>query len=132
MKDQLITFETAMAAKDKGFDEFEVRNAYTSTGSPYRRSVITRNRSFYENWGENGSDKGFLAPTQALLQRWLRETHELSITLNRQDKFKVEEADSYYYFIHQIGNRICSLPKGYKTYENAFGFALIEALKLIP
>lgn len=68
MKEQLITFETAKLAKKKGFDIDGVK--YIGSG---------------EHIGKVGSDTScklyYLAPTQSLLQKWLRENHKIEIEL---------------------------------------------------
>jgi hypothetical protein len=69
MEEQLITFETTKLAKEKGFD---IKTKYwydqTETLNPIRSP---RGGMFYTNEG--------YAPTQSLLQKWLREEHGIHI-----------------------------------------------------
>lgn len=62
--DEICTYEVAKLAKERGFRERCVEHYYDDTKDLYRSS----NPQCY-NFGGNTSD----APTQSLLQRWLRE-----------------------------------------------------------
>jgi len=83
MKEQLITFDTAKLAKEKGFDWIpEFKNVY----------------SVYNCWGIHSYDSKIknlinldnktLAPTQSLLQKWLRDVHKIDVWCER---FSTEE-----------------------------------------
>ena len=61
--DEIVTYEVAKLAKEKGFRERCIEHYYDDTKDLYRSS----NPQCY-NFGGNTSD----APTQSLLQRWLR------------------------------------------------------------
>tara|TARA_R110001606_G_scaffold391495_1_gene559642 strand:+ start:65 stop:349 length:285 start_codon:yes stop_codon:yes gene_type:complete len=93
MKEQLITFETAKLAKEKGFE----LNGYTND---------------------------IEAPTQSLLQKWLREEHEIHLTVTSISQ------ESWQCHITKIGD---SLGKKYfedfYNYEEALEKGLMEALK---
>jgi len=69
MEEQLITFETAKLAKEKGFD-LETKHWYDQTGTlnPVKGP---RGGMFYTNVG--------YAPTQSSLQKWIREKHCIHI-----------------------------------------------------
>jgi hypothetical protein len=108
MKEQLITFETAKLAKEKGF------------------MVVHK------------------LPTQSLLQKWLREKHNLNIKV---DDFLNSDLDVVWDFeivrigtdLDERGNYIALVPysmdantdRDFKTYEEALEKGLQEALKLI-
>ena len=66
MKEQLISFSTAKLAKEKGFDNYDVANYYRE-GINY-----ALNNSGTSTIKEVGN---YPAPTQSLLQKWLREKH---------------------------------------------------------
>lgn len=83
MKDTYITFETAILAKKNGF------NWPCFYYATYKRKFPTTleynpNRPSLANWndttGMNFYDRVSL-PTQALLQRWLREKHQVDIII---------------------------------------------------
>ena len=125
MKEQLITFETAKLAKEKGFDDVRTNHL------PYMLE---------------GDDEGCIGAsiyckvyanccTQSLLQKWLREVHNIDVFINRGGMFRKE---SYCIFIHDNIKDISRLRpldndvfSGYFTYEEALEIGLQEALKLI-
>lgn len=115
MQEQLITFETAKLAKEKGFDIF--KDCYSEKGEliPLREQVAKVELCKYP------------APTQSLLQKWLREVHHLHIEVRRdEDEWKPE--------LYEISHGNKHTPTGfktYRTYEDALEIGLQEALKLI-
>lgn len=70
MKEQLISFETANSAKEKGFNEI--------TGNYYQDGIegLLHEKSKIKN---NEFDTCYEAPTQSLLQCWLREEHNIEV-----------------------------------------------------
>lgn len=132
MKEELIQFETAKLAKEKGFD-ISVVNFYT-TG---KKNYLTNTRNYDDdgyaesNWnnglGSYPTSPDYVecsAPTQALLQKWLREKCNIEVFVKSEYKNKVKIG--FYYG----GNLEYSKPI-YKTYEEALEEGLQEALKLI-
>jgi hypothetical protein len=74
-------------------------------------------------------------PTQSLLQKWLREVHDIDVFINRDGMFRKE---SYCIFIHDNIKNISRLRpldndvfSGYSTYEEALEVGLYQALLLI-
>lgn len=106
MEDQLISFETAKLAKEKGF------NLWTSCKAhfPLYLKGEIEYRDFIRNIGEP------LAPTQSLLQRWLREEFDYHASVRRAGKDWKTSIDEYTTF---------------ETYEEALERGLQELLKLI-
>ena len=93
MKEQLITFETAKLAKEKGFE-------------------------FHHAW-----------ITQSLLQKWLREQHNLEVISMHADDFvwwKVKVRR-----LSKVGAELIKTEMEFNTYEEALEKGLQEALKLI-
>lgn len=106
MQEQLISFETAKLAQEKGFDvltDFE----YIDNGQ------LVERRHCYQN-------RLCSAPTLSLLQKWLRDKHKCHIILSSLDE------DSWKYHIPNIGGH-----NNFSTYEKALEAGLINALKLI-
>jgi hypothetical protein len=117
MKDQLIEFETAKLAKEKGFEQKHVEEHYLKD-----ENLDTSNMAW-----ENGLSLGS-APTQSLLQRWLREEHKINLLVVEGTHIfeKITYAiDAPYIYEFGTGN------KAFKTYEEALEIGLKEALKLI-
>jgi histidinol-phosphate/aromatic aminotransferase/cobyric acid decarboxylase-like protein len=119
MREKLITFETAILAKEKGFNW--LCNGFYGTNE------------FLEIWATPINNKklhsmGSSAPVQSILQKWLREEHKINICIPSYsdgtfsfdiywDKFKdYELTDDYDFF---------------DTYEQALEVAIYESLKLI-
>lgn len=122
--DEICTYEVCKLAKEKGFREKCIAHYYDDTKDLYRSS----NPQCY-NWGGNTSD----APTQSLLQRWLRKEREYAISV-----FWDMLSKAYYYEIIktigvleiQVGEKYnYSNPKGFDTYELALEDALKYALE---
>ena len=74
MTDQLISIETAKLAKEKGFHE---ETQAMTVGENYPIVSNPQEESPYD-W--NGR-KGYSIPTQSLLQKWLREKHNIDILI---------------------------------------------------
>ena len=112
MEEQLISFETAKLAKEKGFN-WKVSLHYESNGNRFFDKV---------ECNFNNVELICSAPTQSLLQKWLREVHKLIITIDHVT------SKGWCYRI-QINNSDWSIY--FKTYEEALEKGLQEALKLI-
>ena len=106
MKEQLISFETAKLAKEKGFPkDLIIIDHVTDVGS------------FVE------------FPTQSLLQKYLREEHKINVWV-----FPRLIRDGYICAIEKIkdkGKSKTILTISFNTYEEALEHGLFEALKLI-
>jgi hypothetical protein len=122
MTDTLISFETAKLAKEKGFYD-------TSSGYAYFFGKLQR----CDGQVYNPKDRCD-ASTQSLLQKWLRETHDIHVTVFTFYRDGI--------FIH----RVCKVMKHttiwsmeessmsfreFHKYEEALEIGLQEALKLI-
>lgn len=70
MEDQLISYKTAVRAKETGFD-LPCLEMYTLDGKLYDGG------DFIEPVNHNEFPDVVSAPTQSLLQRWIREKHNL-------------------------------------------------------
>lgn len=123
MKDELVGFEVAKLAKEKGFDEFTDYN-YSSTGNLISGVGILKN----SQWKVNTS-----APTQSLLQRWLREVHKIDISIepvwDNAKKLKSLYSPWVYYRANEESED--ERQTYFDSYEKALEDALEGALKLI-
>ena len=129
MEDTLISFETAKLAKKKGFDI--PQNKMYSFGSEMFSSILeikfhdgNKHECSIEPYNWNGkigvtSTKYYSAPTQSLLQKWLREKHNIDVYCIPCET--------------QLGNMTLwkSDDTFVGTYEEALEVGLIEGLKLI-
>lgn len=148
MKETLISFNTAVLAKEKGFNEPCYYYVWSDSKSKKTLSAIfptykKEKHCKQEEWeaiNENGKERIYTIciPTQHLLKKWLREEHKLHIEIELNDTL------NEYYFECLIKNSKdredvfgVSVPVEtyllgkYQTYEQALEKGLQEALKLI-
>jgi hypothetical protein len=129
MSDKRVTFETAKLASNVGFD--------WKTGSP--DYMVNGN---YQ--GEIGCciscDSYILAPTQTILQKWLREIHNIDVEpylilmeSNNRELEQDFDCKEYTYKLKHKGISQFVGNAGLKpTYEEALEVGLQEGIKLIP
>lgn len=122
MTEQLISKETAVLAKEKGFNE-ETYDYFNQNGE-----CETSLEKEYFNKGIHTSENiiTISCPTQSLLQKWLREKHNIDISILGTSGF-------YYIGIHEkdFHNLQKYFYPNFKLYEEALEFGLQKALKLI-
>ena len=130
MTDQLISFETAKLAKEKGFGGKELTTDYSYQSDKHILCRIPENNKSVFNGDPMNPGNGYSAPTQSLLQKWLRETYFIHIviqvfysTIGKEWTFSVD--------IFYEGEKVIKLPCE-DTYEEALEIGEQEALKLIP
>ena len=141
MKEQIINFELAKLAKDKGFD-VESLYFYTKPNSKMyaidekNRAYKIKNtaRELYE-CGKHAAlnrESVLLAPTQGLLQKWLREVHHIYVVSISSN---VDESDNKKHMYEISYKNKLRLMWGkydyFDTYEDALEAGLTEAIKLI-
>ena len=128
MQEQLISFETAKLAKEKGFNIFTdvcFANTPNSDDKQYKKIKLHHSHSVgsVDSFGNILTLVAY-APTQSLLAKWLREEHNIHLIA-----YKNINIDGYdWCFITTDG--ITNI-NSYKTYEDAYEIGLQEALKLI-
>jgi hypothetical protein len=133
MEEQLISFETAKLAKEKGLD-FEFCNVgwHGDFGDLKGDSYpFLGTYSFYKSIYCNNKDEHQIQrPTQSLLQRWLREVHNIHLLL---EPYYDEQKVLVYGFdlITERTEEETIVEKGFKTYEDALEVGLQESLKLV-
>lgn len=111
MKEQLVSFKTAILAKKKGFT-WKSQINYIDEGN---------------GWEE------LLKPTQSLLQKWLRDEHKIFVSPEPYIEFNDNILTGFYIGdIYRIeGHILLELDDNFKTYEEALEKGLQEALLLI-
>lgn len=120
MEDEPITFETAKLAKEKGFNEECRFNVFRGT-----KDYITKEKSINSKL----SSTTYSQPTQTKLQRWLREVHDIHISLN----YEIEGYSCTIGGYDQINHNHVGveLEEQYNTYEQTLEAGILVALKLI-
>jgi len=115
MEDQLITFETAKLAKEKGFNE-------RTSKAFYYDGIVTSYNSQY-------ADILIPWPIQSLLQKWLREVKDIHIVVY---VFKPEDKNKYCCdIVSDIFEENLEDNQNFDSYEEALEQALYQALELI-
>ena len=134
MEDTLINFETAKLAKEKRFN-IPTISYYSPKGRSIESEGYMTGRLESSNWNNgqgsyptHAKDVECSAPTQSLLQKWLREVHNISIKI---DDFYTNGKLRFDFSVSELGSQDDN-PKGiFEDYEEALEMALFEALKLI-
>lgn len=116
MEEQLISFETAKLAKEKGYEPDREWNPEYVKGYIDEELTEFKEEDYY-------CDGYFLAPAQALLQKWLREEHTLDVFPTKVNKNWQCSVYTWQGWQHETNS--------FKTYEEALEAGLQEALKLI-
>ena len=144
MQEELITLQTAILAKEKGYNiegqtvfdlknDNKIINFKDNAIQEFINDVETgyRDKALYYlkdgiNVTDDNTDEGYflLAPTQSLLAKWLREKHNIHLIAYKN--INIDGYDWCYITTDGITNI-----NSYKTYEEAYEIGLQEALKLI-
>ena len=110
--DELVSFETAKLAKEKGSPSNFGRGYYPDGEGP---TMFRGHPPIY-------------APTQTNLQRWLRETHELHVYANYREF--ADNLDGYYFYLGKsIYQPLSGGLERSDTYEGALEAGLLHALQ---
>lgn len=123
MENTLISFETAKIAKEKGFNEpcdswfFENADGLHNNASEWVNSMLAID--------------DYSAPTQSLLQKWLREKHSIIVLVGLKESSLSLYTPTIQYIASKTTSLIAHFPTHFKTYEEALELGLIEGLKRI-
>lgn len=123
MEEQIISFETAKLAKEKGF------KIYVNTYHIVRNDQYLGQKTWGHRENFNSVDNKISAPTQSLLQKWLRDKHKIHITIDYLELSEKWAAQACYYLEDTTFPRTDG--KIGDSYEDALEQALHEALKLL-
>jgi hypothetical protein len=127
MQETLITLETAKLAREKEFN-IPVRSMYLEE----KLYIDTNSKGNYNDvkwvrtWRNSPIDDTISAPTQSLLQAWLRDVHNIEIAVQWFDNCYIKAVAKKPFKSNTY--RV----EGINTYEEALELALQEALTLIP
>jgi hypothetical protein len=128
MEDQKVSFETAVLAKEKGFDA-KTAHVFIEWGDKYKAKLIRQ---------ESQRKKYLPAPTQSLLQCWLREVHNIDVQpylirtqLNGEDMLQSINQKEYSFQLFVKGVSQFVKTKENLSFEQALEEGLKEGLNLI-
>lgn len=142
MKDTIVGFDVAVLAKEKGFD-IPQRDFYPQqdwADKTLLHAIYTGHQEFIKPFDEEvGFGDIILAPTQSLLQKWLREVH--GIFCMPDVAFRDTESELIHYtvsvyktFDEKLSIMMDELEEEieyFPTYEQALETGLLKALELI-
>lgn len=136
MKDEIVKFETACLAKEKGFD-WECREWYSKDG-------ICKTLVYFQGddgWIKNSDLSEYdiseynissTAPTQSLLQRWLYEKHGIWIDVGLNQFSKPKDLQWMYSILFTEDCTYSHSPKSFNSPTEAYEAAIEYVLtKLI-
>ena len=125
MQEQLISFETAKLAKAKKFG-YDFGGTHYVPGF-YCDEEFDKDPEEFEMQQEDACRCDYyLRPTQSLLQKWLREVHNIEVYVLPHTRYKIEGK-----FYEVIVDKMMITWSGNKTYEKALEIGLKKGLKLI-
>ena len=127
IKEDYVSFETAKLLKEKGFDfccEFQYINC--SSGRPFLTDIRDDAGCYYKN-SEIEQD-AYSAPTLQMAMKWLREVHNLYITITHRFSHNGDNDVCFGYYI----NTNTAMDGEWLTYEEACEAAIKYCLELLP
>lgn len=141
IEEDLITFETAKLAKEIGYmnggktSYIQSHTDYIYDDDPkhpesYKKDEVRIDTKFFHinNFEKNDFSNEYFtiyeAPTQSLLQKWLREKHKLFVYVLDDDRI-----GKYYWGVSNLFSS--SENPDFNTYEEALEVGLQQALKFI-
>lgn len=133
MYDEIITFETAKLAKEKGGELWDWNDRYYDPND----ETHTLQRKWSTQSGcstENRMNRLIKAPTQSFLQKWLREIHNIHINIwFMGDDVKDYKTLKWSFEIKTIAPdyKLIKNQTGYESFEKALEAGLQEGLKII-
>lgn len=137
IEESYVSFETAKLLKEAGFS-VPCRGVYVTDRTGYYEFREYDNKQTTDDlcWNtEDGFQYEYLAPTQALAARWLREVHHLNVYACF-DYVCFDDGERKWFFmrentmINDYTSVYCSIIS-YDSYEQALEAGLQEAVKLI-
>ena len=133
MEETIVSFQVAKLAKEKGFNIPTIQY-YTPKGYCTESADYMTERYAESNWNDGqgsyptkAEDVSCSAPTQSLLQKWIREVHNIHITIFSQSQ------ESWMYRITKKSQKLEDGLYGedFYTYEEALEEGLYQALLLV-
>ena len=123
IKEDYVSFNVAQLLKEKGFDEYCLKNYWSSDKELHNwKWELSYNR----NSDGNCNTKDCAAPTLQMAMKWLREVHRIDIIIEISDP---SVKDRKYYCIIWDGNNNSYILDLFNTYEEAVEAALKYSLE---
>lgn len=133
IEEQFVSFDTAKMLKEAGFDVpcRGIYRAYRMDNSVFREYDRKNTKDDLCRNAVDGFQYEYLAPTQALAARWLREVHHYAVCV-----WYSAEHEKWFYAHGNLDNMMFDEEYSisdfiYDSYEQALEAVLQEAIKLI-
>ena len=129
MKDEIIKFETAKLAKENGYLKINGWMGFVDKFyHPRTKTLLSMGRT-----GKTPFNDLIYAPTQSLLQRWLREKHDIFVTVSIPYSEFGKYSSEVWENNLEDGVKILAIDgmTVFTSYEESLEEGLLEALKLI-
>lgn len=132
MKEPLVGFKTAKLAKKKGFPQTFLHSQYINLKKSKWKLYSSTDADELDNSIGIGESIRCSAPTQSLLQKWLRETYNIHIGITLASDYELNILIPYVYEIYIYKNGIYHVNREfYDTYEQALESGLFQSLNLV-
>ena len=136
IEESYVSFDTAKLLKEVGFD-VPCSGVYVTDRIGYYEFRENDNKKTADDLWRNtrdGFQYEYLAPTQALAARWLREVHRIVVDATFIPS--LFDGVNWHYFIGNMDDIVLEggfelSERKYSTYEEAMEAGLQEAIKLI-
>ena len=133
IEESFVSFDTAKLLKEAGFD-VPCRGVYVTDRTGYYEFREYDNKQTKDDlcWNtEDGFQYEYLAPTQALAERWLREVYGLHI-FTKIDTVSQTSKYVWYFWIQRVSSATTvDVSPGFNSSEQAMEAGLKEALEII-
>jgi len=146
MSDQLCTFPVALLAKEKGFQKFKsseniegefffynnfgvIDSNYYKKGLGSKLGAMLNDKNVGAKWSNSCE-----APTQTELQKWLRETHKIFVSVDFDPEYHktgIYSADVRSLKEENLGEKLLDGFSLFTNYDEALEEGLHQTLKLI-
>ena len=140
MENKRVTFNTAKLAKEKGFNV--MCNDFIDIYNEESELMGYIGDNFEEKYNMAEDFINYYLPTQSLLQRWLREVHNIEVLVSRIPPEAILASKTSgksilknyncYVWNYNSNPRVLNNGTFQDVYEEALEIGLQEALKLIP
>lgn len=130
--EEVCTYEVCKLAKEKGFNEYEACNHIYEDDKQWH-TLTTYTNAKGIDWSK---DKYTVAPTQSLLQKWLREEKGVIVEVIAQPTCSTSKKNCYWWSVKQNSDGFCYqyeecsyLLYSDEGYFDSYELALEDALK---
>jgi len=140
LDEPIVSFDTAKLAQDKGFPQIrlgDINSHYNEFGN--LNGTVLHAKDYIREMQLKGKQifmKSYIAPTLSMMERWLREVHNIRVSLSYKPNIK--KWDFYQFNMDTNGTdyvrdfkNIEKRKRSFDTHEQALEAGIVEALNQI-